>query len=75
MSEFPQWVQRGLAHAGLIDPRISRQATGEITIEDSTGRVVLFTGTSLREITPMAAASQGLKPRSKATRKAVKMPS
>lgn len=56
MSEFPQWVQRGLAHAGLIDPRISRQAPGEITIEDATGRVVLFTGTSLREITPMAAA-------------------
>ena len=56
MSEFPQWVQRGLAHAGMIDPQVSRQAPGEITIEDTTGRIVLFTGDSLREITPMAAA-------------------
>ena len=56
MSEFPQWVKRGLSHAGMIDPLISSQAPGEITIEDASGRVVLFTGTSLREITPMAAA-------------------
>ncbi|MGC2975868.1 hypothetical protein ACPUD8_09160 [Brevibacterium sp. FAM 25378] len=56
MSEFPQWVQRGLIHAGMIDPQISHQTPGEITIEDATGRLVLFTGTSLREITPMAAA-------------------
>ena len=56
MSEVPQWVQRGLIHAGMIDPKISRQSPGEITIEDASGRIVLFTGTSLREITPMAAA-------------------
>lgn len=56
MSEFPQWVQRGLIHAGLIDPRIIRQSPDEITIEDATGRIVVFTGSSLREITPMAAA-------------------
>ena len=56
MSEFPQWVQRGLIHAGMIDPKIIRESRGETTIEDSTGRIVLFTGTSLREITPMAAA-------------------
>jgi hypothetical protein len=56
MSEFPQWVQRGLAHAGLIEPKISRQAPGEVTIEDATGRIVIYTGTALREVTPMAAA-------------------
>jgi hypothetical protein len=56
MSEFPQWVRSGLAHAGMIDPKIVHQAPGEVTIEDATGRLVLFTGTSLREITPMAAA-------------------
>lgn len=56
MTQFPQWVQRAVEHAGLIDPTITNQATGETTIKDSTGRIVLFTGTSLREITPMTAA-------------------
>ncbi|WP_231442061.1 hypothetical protein [Brevibacterium zhoupengii] len=55
MTQFPQWVQRAVEHAGLIDPRISTRNTGEITISDSTGRTVLFTGSSLREITPLAA--------------------
>ncbi|GAA1532226.1 MAG: hypothetical protein L0J17_00520 [Brevibacterium sp.] len=55
MTQFPQWVQRAVEHAGLIDPTISTR-NGKITISDSTGRVVLFTGSSLREITPLAAA-------------------
>jgi hypothetical protein len=54
MTEFPQWVQRAVEHAGLIDPEIST-ADGEVTISDSTGRTVLFTGSSLRETTPLAA--------------------
>ncbi|UVI35054.1 hypothetical protein [Brevibacterium spongiae] len=56
MSEFPQWVQRGLDHAKMIEPKISRQSPGEVTIKDATGRILVFTGNSLREITPMAAA-------------------
>lgn len=55
MSQFPQWVQRAVEHAGLIDPKISTR-NGKVTINDSTGRVVLFTGSALREITPLAAA-------------------
>lgn len=55
MLQFPQWVQRAVEHAGLIDPKISTRDTGEVTIRDATGRIVLFTGSSLREITPMAA--------------------
>lgn len=55
MTQFPQWVQRAVEHAGLIDPTISTR-NGEITISDITGRVVLFTGSSLREITPLTAA-------------------
>ena len=54
MSEFPQWVQRAVEHAGLIDPQISTEH-GEVTISDATGRTVLFTGSSLRETTPLAA--------------------
>lgn len=55
MTQFPQWVQRAVEHAGLIDPTINTR-NGQVTICDTTGRTVLFTGTSLREITPMAAA-------------------
>jgi hypothetical protein len=55
MLQFPQWVQRAVEHAGLIDPKVSTRDTGEVTISDATGRIVLFTGSSLREITPMAA--------------------
>ncbi|MBE4695611.1 MULTISPECIES: hypothetical protein [Bacteria] len=54
MSEFPQWVQRAVEHAGLIDPQISTEH-GEVTISDATGRTVLFTGSALRETTPLAA--------------------
>ncbi|RBP68081.1 hypothetical protein DFO66_101308 [Brevibacterium sanguinis] len=55
MTQFPQWVQRAVEHAGLIDPRISREDSGQVTICDATGRTVLFTGSSLRETTPLAA--------------------
>ncbi|SMX97947.1 hypothetical protein BAURA86_02695 [Brevibacterium aurantiacum] len=54
MTQFPLWVQRANEHAGLIDPKISTR-NGKITISDNTGRTVLFTGTSLRETTPLAA--------------------
>lgn len=55
MFEFPQWVQRAVEHAGLIDPQISDEESGEVTISDATGRTVLFTGSALRETTPLAA--------------------
>lgn len=55
MTQFPLWVQRAVEHAGLIDPQFSATDTGEVTISDSTGRTVLFTGSSLRELTPLAA--------------------
>lgn len=55
MTQFPLWVQRAVEHAGLIEPTISAREDGEIAISDSTGRTVLFTGSALREITPLAA--------------------